>query len=68
MSNQDYSELQHQIEVFTRQLEKLNKDIISEKEKNAIYRNKLERIEEICETYEVDIAVKYIMEILKGDN
>ena len=43
---QECMELKKQVEIFTRQLEKANKEVIKEKEKNATQRQKNEKLEQ----------------------
>ena len=44
---EDNEKLKKQVEVFTRQLENVNKEVISEKEKNATQRQKNEKLEQV---------------------
>ena len=44
---EDNEKLKKQVEVFTRQLENVNKEVITEKEKNAAQRQKNEKLEQV---------------------
>lgn len=54
---QECEELKKQVEIFTRQLEKANKEVIKEKEKNATQRQKNEKYKQTL-AYIKEIAEK----------
>lgn len=58
---QECEELKKQVEIFTRQLEKTNKEVIKEKEKNATQRQKKEKLKQtLIEIKEICKAESYL--------